>query len=252
KHLTDVQRDYLVATGFLRTAADDTDEAVLNLVPYRLAVLADQENIFSSAVMGLTMECARCHTHKYDPLPHRDYYRFSAIFQTALDPFDWRISSTVVYAGEEGQVPIPLKYQRSLNLAPESEVQEAERINAPILEEIRRLESNLEAKAKPLREQLLDEKLAAFPVEVRKDLRKAVETPTEKRSATEQYLADKFASSLKIGSKELAERFKEYKSEADTARKAIQEAQKRLQPPPQIRALFDVGGEPSPAYVFQR
>jgi hypothetical protein len=48
-------------------------------------------------------------------------------------------------------------------LAPESEVQEAERINAPILEEIRRLESNLEAKAKPLREQLLDEKLAAFP-----------------------------------------------------------------------------------------
>jgi hypothetical protein len=65
-------------------------------------------------------------------------------------------------------------------------------------------------------------------------------------------LADKFASSLKIGSKELAERFKEYKSEADTARKAIQEAQKRLQPPPQIRALFDVGGEPSPAYVFQR
>jgi hypothetical protein len=101
KHLTDVQRDYLVATGFLRTAADDTDEAVLNLVPYRLAVLADQVNIFSSAVMGLTMECARCHTHKYDPIPHRDYYRFSAIFQTALDPFDWRISSTVVYAGEE-------------------------------------------------------------------------------------------------------------------------------------------------------
>jgi hypothetical protein len=42
KEPTPEQRDCLVATGFLRTAADDTDEAVLNLVPYRLAVLNDQ------------------------------------------------------------------------------------------------------------------------------------------------------------------------------------------------------------------
>lgn len=252
RQLTDAQRDYLVATGFLRTAADDTDEAVLNLVPYRWAVLADQVNIFSSAVMGLTMECARCHTHKYDPIPHRDYYRFSAIFQTALDPFDWRISSTVIYAGEEGQVPIPLSYQRSLNLAPESEVQEVEEFNAPILEEIRRLESNLEAKAKPLREKLLEEKLEILPEGVRKDLRKAIDTPKDKRSVLEHYLTDKFAASLRIEPKELAQKFKDYKNDAEITRKAIQEARRKLQPAPQIRALFDVGGEPTPAYVFQR
>ncbi|MEQ9069161.1 MAG: DUF1549 domain-containing protein, partial [Gimesia chilikensis] len=30
-----------------------------------------------------------CHSHKYDPIPHRDYYRFKAVFQGALDEYDW-------------------------------------------------------------------------------------------------------------------------------------------------------------------
>jgi Protein of unknown function (DUF1553)/Protein of unknown function (DUF1549)/Planctomycete cytochrome C len=250
--LTPEQRDSLVATGFLRTAADDTDEAVLNLVPYRWAVLADQVNIFSSAVMGLTLECARCHSHKYDPIPQRDYYRFSAIFQSSLDPFDWRISSTLVYAGEEGQVPIPLQYQRSLNLAPEPEVQEAERFNAPIRQEIQRLESNLEAKAKPLRDKLIDERVANLPEGLRQDLQKAIDTPKGKRTGVENYLAEKFASVVKVAPKELEEKFKDYKTEAEKTRKLVQEAKKTLKPLPQLRALFDVGGEPTPAYVFRR
>ena len=50
-------------------------------------VLADVAS--TDGVMGLTMECARCHSHKYDAIPHRDYYRFKAIFQGALDEHDW-------------------------------------------------------------------------------------------------------------------------------------------------------------------
>jgi len=250
--LTQEQRDCLVATGFLRTAADDTDEAVLNLVPYRWAVLADQVNIFSSTVMGLTLECARCHSHKYDPIPHRDYYRFSAIFQSALDPFDWRTSSTVIYAGEEGQVPIPARYQRSLNFAPELEVQEVEKFNAPIREEITKLESSLEARAKPLREKLTEERIESLPEGVRQDLRKAIRTPKERRSAVENYLADRFAPVLRITLKELEEKFLDYKNEAEKTRKLVQDAKKSLKPTPQIRALFDLGGEPTPAYIFRR
>ncbi len=37
----------------------------------------------------ITLKCARCHDHKYDPLPQRDYYRFKAIFQGAYDEHDW-------------------------------------------------------------------------------------------------------------------------------------------------------------------
>ena len=49
--------------------------------------LQDSVDFTSAAFLGLTMKCARCHTHKYDPIPHADYYRFRAFFE----PHDVRI-----------------------------------------------------------------------------------------------------------------------------------------------------------------
>jgi hypothetical protein len=81
--------DNLVATGFLRTAPDRTFAAITNFVPDRLEVIADEVQILSSSVLGLTMHCARCHSHKFDPLPQRDYYRLAATLKDALDEHDW-------------------------------------------------------------------------------------------------------------------------------------------------------------------
>lgn len=81
--------DNLVATGFLRTAPDRTFANITNFVPDRLEVIADEIQILGSAVMGLTLHCARCHTHKFDPLPQRDYYRLAAALKDALDEHDW-------------------------------------------------------------------------------------------------------------------------------------------------------------------
>ena len=52
-------------------------------------MIDDEIEIFSSAVLGLTIKCARCHSHKFDPIPQRDYYRLAAIFKGALDENDW-------------------------------------------------------------------------------------------------------------------------------------------------------------------
>ena len=81
--------DNVVATGFLRMAVDDTGNRATNFLPDRFQVVADEVQIFSSAVLGLTLQCARCHDHKFDPLPQRDYYRLLAVFQGAYDPYDW-------------------------------------------------------------------------------------------------------------------------------------------------------------------
>ena len=81
--------DNLVATGFLRTAPDRTFANITNFVPDRLEVIADEIQIFSSGVLGLTMHCARCHSHKFDPLPQRDYFRLAAALKDALDEHDW-------------------------------------------------------------------------------------------------------------------------------------------------------------------
>jgi len=81
--------DNLVATGFLRTAPDRTFADITNFVPDRLELIADEIQILGSAVMGLTLHCARCHSHKFDPLPQRDYYRLAAVLKDALDEHDW-------------------------------------------------------------------------------------------------------------------------------------------------------------------
>lgn len=81
--------DNLVATGFLRMSADGTFSGITGFVPDRLDVIDDQLRILGSSVLGLTVGCARCHSHKFDPIPHRDYYRLAAIFKGALDEHDW-------------------------------------------------------------------------------------------------------------------------------------------------------------------
>ena len=82
--VTEEMVENLIATGFLRMGIDETGSRTMNFVPERLGVISDAIKVVGSGVMGLTMECCRCHSHKYDPIPHRDYYRFKAIFQGRL------------------------------------------------------------------------------------------------------------------------------------------------------------------------
>jgi mono/diheme cytochrome c family protein len=81
--------DNLVATGFLRMAPDATWANITGYVADRLEVIADEMDVLGSGVMGLTLKCARCHGHKFDPIPQRDYYRMLAVFRGAFDEYDW-------------------------------------------------------------------------------------------------------------------------------------------------------------------
>lgn len=81
--------DNLVATGFLRMTADGTFEGITGFVPDRLDVIDDELRVLGSAVLGMTIGCARCHSHKFDPIPQRDYYRLAAVFKAAYDEHDW-------------------------------------------------------------------------------------------------------------------------------------------------------------------
>ncbi len=87
--ITPEKYDNLVATGFLRMAPDPTWANITGFVPDRLEVMADEIDVLGSAVLGLTMKCARCHSHKFDPIPQRDYYRLVDVFKGAFDEYDW-------------------------------------------------------------------------------------------------------------------------------------------------------------------
>ncbi|NNM29201.1 MAG: DUF1553 domain-containing protein, partial [Akkermansiaceae bacterium] len=77
--------DQLVATGFLRNSMN-THEGGTIAEEYRVAAIADKIDTVSTAFLGLTVKCAQCHDHKYDPVSTRDYYRLFAFFNNASEP----------------------------------------------------------------------------------------------------------------------------------------------------------------------
>ncbi len=80
----DTQLAALVATGFHRNAALNT-EAGVDKEEARFQNLADRVNTTGRVWLGLTLGCAQCHTHKYDPITIRDYYSFYAFFNNTAD-----------------------------------------------------------------------------------------------------------------------------------------------------------------------
>lgn len=97
--ITQEIEDNLVATAFLRMSPDPTWANLTGFVPDRLEVTADSIDVLGSGVMGLTFKCARCHTHKFDPIPQRDYYRLVAMLKGAYDEHDWLKPQLMSYGG---------------------------------------------------------------------------------------------------------------------------------------------------------
>ncbi|MBC8291067.1 MAG: DUF1549 domain-containing protein, partial [Planctomycetes bacterium] len=77
--------DQKIATGFNRNNAT-TDEGGAIAEEYRVEYAVDRVKTTSMVWLGLSLECAQCHNHKYDPITMTDYYRFFAFFNQASDP----------------------------------------------------------------------------------------------------------------------------------------------------------------------
>jgi mono/diheme cytochrome c family protein len=80
-HPTDAQ---LLATAFNRNTMTNTEGGV-DAEEFRVAAVKDRVDTTVQVWMGLTMGCAKCHSHKYDPITQQDYYRFYALFNQTED-----------------------------------------------------------------------------------------------------------------------------------------------------------------------
>ncbi|MEO7650901.1 MAG: DUF1549 and DUF1553 domain-containing protein, partial [Bryobacteraceae bacterium] len=72
------KREKVIATGFLAMGAHDLNEA--DRAQSRMDIVDEQVTAVSRAFVGLTVNCARCHDHKFDPIPTKDYYALAGIF----------------------------------------------------------------------------------------------------------------------------------------------------------------------------
>ncbi len=225
--------DNLVATGFLRMAPDGTWHRITNFVPFRLDVIADEIQVLASGVMGLTLSCARCHNHKFDPLPQRDYYRLAAILKPALDEHDWMMAKT-------RHLPYVTQEEKELI------AQQNERLD----QEIAALKTALAQQKTAAQRVLFDTRLAALPEALREDLKKTFDTPAEERTEVQKYLAEKFAAQLELSDAALAEADAQYKKQSDEAAATIKTLESQKQSPV-VRALWDRGA-PSNTYLLKR
>ena len=85
--IPDRTKESVIATGMLVSGTwnDEPNDPQ----EYKYERLEDFVDVVSTSFLGLTVKCARCHDHKFDPIPQRDYYRFAAAFWPgAIEPRD--------------------------------------------------------------------------------------------------------------------------------------------------------------------
>ncbi len=233
KELSPEVLDGLIATGFLRCASDTSRPDFVNIknAPgYYYQTLDDTMKIVASATMGLTLECAKCHSHKYDPIPQTDYYRVQAVFMSAYRPYQW--------------VP---QVQRRLLEATETQEKEAKEHNAKVDAAIAPLRQQLEDLKRSFGERLFTERLAKLPEAIREDVRTALATEAAKRTEVQKYLAEKFQKELRPDpntlAKLLTDTYAEYKTKTAEIDGQIRAEDAKRRTFPEIRALYDLPGE---------
>lgn len=83
--LPNATRDQIVATGLHRNTMIN-EEGGIDTLEYRFLSMVDRVHVTATSWLGLTMACAQCHTHKYDPIQQTEYYQFMAFLNNAAEP----------------------------------------------------------------------------------------------------------------------------------------------------------------------
>ena len=214
-------REKLIATGFLRFGVDVTDQDVLNTLDLRYDALQRTGEILASNLLALTLECTRCHSHKYEPIPQRDYYRMMSFFQPAYNPDDW------------------LKpYQRALPGLAAAKLKKIERAE-------RDLQQPLDQLRAPYQQRFSKEKYEKLPELIRSDTKTAIQTPAKERNRVQRYLARKLEKIVQVTPQEIrAAMDNEERSLDMKISQQLAELKKRREEAGFIQAFYEVGQPP--------
>jgi hypothetical protein len=170
--IRNVTNDSVIATGFLRSYAKVGFREKDN-PEFRYEYLDDMIATIGRGVLGLTIQCARCHDHKFDPIRQADYYRLQ--------------SSLWGYV----EVDQPLTSR---------ETAEAWRKkNAEVDRRVSELKAQLRALEKPYKDQLLPAKYRKFP----QNVQDAIATPEDKRTPGQALLANQVIRTVDVSDAEI-------------------------------------------------
>ena len=222
-------QELLAATGFLRMAPDGTGDDVPDQNLARNQNVAETIKIVSSSLLGLSVGCAQCHDHRYDPISQADYYRLRAVFEPALDWKNWRTPA-----------------QRLVSLYSAQDRKKADEIEAAA----RKIDEAANQLRKELLEKVFDKELAKLPENLREPVKVARNTPQNKRLPEQVALLKQHPSADVQGALDL------YDPEANKKVLAKQGEAGTLRgtkpPEPNIPAVTESAGKTPETFLFHR
>ncbi|MFM1768239.1 MAG: hypothetical protein RJA22_768 [Verrucomicrobiota bacterium] len=222
-------REILAATGFLRMAPDGTADNPPDQNLARNQVIAETLQVLASATLGLTVGCAQCHDHRYDPVSHEDYHRLRALLEPAYDWRNWRAPAA-----------------RLVSLQGEADRRQAADIEA----RARQLDEEAERMRREALEQVFEREMTKIPAADSNAVRAARQTARAKRTADQQALLKKYPAADVQGALDL------YDPPAHRKVQARKEEATRLRGTkpvePFLMALTEVAGRVPETRLLQR
>ncbi|MDX2037513.1 MAG: DUF1549 and DUF1553 domain-containing protein [Isosphaeraceae bacterium] len=216
----------LIATGFGRCGPREVVSGNIDPEVRRQSELTEVTGTVGSVFLGLTLACARCHDHKFDPIPSTDYYRLQSYFAAA----------------EFVEKPIATKEEEAAFKAAKKAIDDAV---APLRKRMAELE-------KPYRDRIAAERRAALkPFE-----RAIIEVPAEKRTPEQKKILEGLENSLRVTWEDVAEAVRPNASdhaEREELKRKIERLELTIPPPPaKAMALRDTRTRAPETFVMKR
>ena len=217
----------LAATGFLRMAPDgtQTDDQKVS----RGQTVAETVKVVGTALLGLTVGCAQCHDHRYDPIPQVDYTRLRAVFDPAFDLDKWRKPS-----------------ERLVALTTKQQEEESARIEAEAV----KLEKEIDAKAAAALEVVFEREILKVPEDRRPAVRAARGTEPAQRTPEQVALLREFPAADVRGALDLYDPQTHAALQAERAK--VAEIRAKKPPLDAVPATTEVPGQVPVSRLFFR
>jgi hypothetical protein len=220
-------QDAMIAMGFNRHWIDETNAA--GLLTRRQETLDEITTATGSAFLGVTIGCARCHDHKYDPIPQRDYYRLQAFFANT----------------SYGDGPLPLKDP--------AERRKYEEQKAVWEEKTKDIRAQMADVLEPIRKSRIKSGISTFEDEVQE----AILMDSAKRNPFQQMMFHTASSRITFDEEPDARTLRSLKGDAATRynelKKKLAEFDSIRPPaPPEGQFMIDISSTAPPTHVLGR
>ena len=222
--LPDRNYDSLIALGFCRNGPFIGDMVLMQNEMTRQDELDDMVTATAATFLGLTVGCARCHNHKYDPIGQKDYYRLVAVFSPSV--------------------------RSDIPLAPAHVVAQHEQQVRELDRQIDSLEQEILIIQKPTRQRLLEAKYKELP----EPLQLALRTEPGQRTEAQRRQADQVLLSTNVSETDLLAALSKEESKKVEGLKAKIDELEKAKPPalPAAMAITDPSPIPSKSYFLHR